>query len=86
MKKFFKRGLMLIALIITMTFSPCLSQNADAKKNDKGWICAGNEEFNIILFDDGTLYIFIYDRDGHTKMAVIYPDGSYFTPDYTENH
>ena len=64
MKRIIKKGLFALVLMLGMTFAA--PQQMMAGKNpfgDRGWICAGTQEFNITLFEDGTKEVGIYDPD-----------------------
>ena len=85
MKDFLKKGLVALTLMLSMAFA--FPQQANASKNPfgpKGWICAANEDFNITLFEDGTIWVVIYEDDGSKTVSVYDPEsGTWYSNRWT---
>ena len=88
MKKFFKRGLIALTLMLGMTFAAPQEANAGGNPfGDRGWICAGTKEFNITLFEDGTIWIVIYESDGSKSVGIYNPNtGTWTSNRWTNNY
>ena len=88
MKRIIKKGLFALVLMLGLTFAA--PQQMMAGKNpfgDRGWICAGTQEFNITLFEDGTIWIVFYNGDGTKEVGIYDPDsGMWYSNHWTSGH
>lgn len=88
MNKFFKKILLALTLMLGMTFAvPQITNAKDNPFGDRGWICAGNKDFNITLFEDGTIWIVIYESDGTKTVGIYNPNtGTWTSNRWTNNY
>ena len=88
MKRIIKKGILCMMLMLGMAFTT--PQHALASNNpfgDRGWICAGTRDFNITLFEDGTIWIVIYNGDGTKEVGIYDPDsGMWYSNHWTSGH
>ena len=80
MKKFLKKGLVALTLMLSMTFVIPQLANASTANKPKGWTCRVEKDGSMVIeFEDGTIYTIDYGYGGEIAITVYDPE----TPNQT---